>query len=217
MGDIVSQVRPFTLQIIHALLQTYKEEWNNPEKEMPLKTLCSCMFLLVSSLGGMRGFKVMWTDLAALRYDLEYCEDIGNTSAVLWPIVGHFKAHNGLLGCYMILIAGKMNSGIKFFEWNQRFVGRLASMGWVDGWAFQRPDGTRAKAAEYMDDIYRRLEDVQASTSLIDPLCDVCGDFGAKLSGRRFFTTHATMRGINHTSLNYSAGGRWTEQKASAL
>jgi hypothetical protein len=184
MGDIVSQDRAYTFQIIHALLQTYEEEWNNPEKEMPLKKLCSCMFLLVSSLGGMRGFEVMWTDLAALRYDLEYCEDIGNTSAVSWPIMGHFKAHNGLLCCYMIPIAGKTNLGIKFFEWTQRFVGQLASMGRVDGWAFQRPDGTRVKAAEYMDDIYRHLEDVQAATSLIDPLCDVCADFGAQRSGR---------------------------------
>jgi hypothetical protein len=116
MGDIVSQDRAYTLQIIHALLQMYEDEWNNPEKEMPLKTLCSCMFLLVSSLGGMRGFEVMWTDLAALRYDLEYCKDIGDTSAVSWPVVGRFKAHNGVLGCYMITIAGKTNSGVKFLN-----------------------------------------------------------------------------------------------------
>lgn len=212
MGDIVSQDRAYTLQIIHALLQMYEAEWNDPEKEMPLKTLCSCMFLLVSSLGGMRGFEVMWTDLAALRYDLEYCEDIGDTSAVSWPIVGRFKAHNGLLGCYMIPIAGTTNSGIKFFEWTQRFVGRLASMGRIDGWAFQRPDGTRAKAAEYMDDIYRRLESIQASTSLIDPLCEVRTDFGAQRSGRRFFTTHATMRGIKPHIIELQC--RWQTDRA---
>ena len=32
---------------------------------MSLAHICSCMFLLVSCLGGMRGFEVMWTDLAA--------------------------------------------------------------------------------------------------------------------------------------------------------
>jgi hypothetical protein len=127
------------------------------------------MFLLVASLGGMRGFEVMWTDLAALRYDLDYCKDSGDLSAVSWPIVGRFKSHNGILGCYMIPIAGKTKSGINFFRWMQRFVGRLAQLGRTDGWAFQRSDGTRAKAAEYMEDIYQRLEHIQDSTSMIDP------------------------------------------------
>jgi hypothetical protein len=212
MGDIVSQDRAYTLEIIHELLKSYEEEWANPDKEMPLKTLCSCMFLLVSSLGGMRGFEVMWTDLAALIYDLEYCEDCGDMSVVSWPIVGRFKSHNGLLGCYMIPIAGKTKSGINFFRWTQRFVGRLVSMGRRDGWAFQRADGTRAKAMEYMEDIYQRLENVQASTSLIDPQTDVRTEFGAQRSGRRFLTTHATNKGVKPHIIELQC--RWQTDRA---
>jgi hypothetical protein len=129
MGDIVTQDRAYTLEIIHELLKSYEEEWADPKKEMPLKTLCSCMFLLVSLLGRIRGFEVMWTDLAALIYDLEYGEDCGDMSAVSWPIVGRFKSHQGLLGCYMIPIASKTKSGINFFRWTQRFVGRLIATG----------------------------------------------------------------------------------------
>jgi hypothetical protein len=70
-----------------------------------------------------------------------------------WPIVGRFKAHDGQLGCYMIPIAGTTNSGIRFFEWTQRFVCHLAMDGHCEGWAFKHKDGTRAKTAQYMEDI----------------------------------------------------------------
>ena len=212
MGDIVTQDRAYTLEILHELLKSYETEWQNPETEMPLKTLCSCMFLLVSSLGGMRGFEVMWTDLAALRYDLDYCEDSGDMSAVSWPIVGRFKSHNGILGCYMIPIAGVTNSGIRFFRWTQRFVGRLAQLGRTDGWAFQRSDGTRAKAAEYTEDIYQRLEHIQETTSLIDPDTDVRAEYGAQRSGRRFLTTHATNKGVKPHIIELQC--RWQTDRA---
>ena len=42
---------------------------------MSVRSVCAAMFLLVSCLGGMRGYEVVWTDLGALRYDLQYCED----------------------------------------------------------------------------------------------------------------------------------------------
>ena len=38
----------------------------------------SVMFLLVSTLGGMRGYGVVWTDLAALRYDVRYAKQQGD-------------------------------------------------------------------------------------------------------------------------------------------
>ena len=196
MGDVVTQDRAYTIEVLHKLLESYEAEWVEAGYQMPLKTLASCMFLLTSSLGGMRGFEVMWTDLAALRYDLTYCEEIEDYTAVSWPIIGRFKGHDGRLGCYMIPIAGTTNSGIKFFEWTQRFVGRLAMDGHCDGWAFKRGDDTRAKASDYMEDIYQRLEVIQATSGLIDPDCDVRADYGAQRSGRRFLTTHATIQGV---------------------
>jgi hypothetical protein len=61
--------------VLHMLLESYEHEWMCDGYNMSMAHMCSCMFLLVSCLGGMRGFEVMWTDLAALRYDLFYCED----------------------------------------------------------------------------------------------------------------------------------------------
>ena len=212
MGDVVSQDRAYTIEVLHKLLEMYESEWQTPNYRMPTKVLASCMFLLVSSLGGMRGFEVMWTDLAALRYDLEYCEQCEDFSAVSWPIVGRFKAHDGRLGCYMIPIAGTTQSGIQFYTWTQRFVGRLALEGHCDGWAFKRVDGTRAKASDYMDDIFGRLEQLQATTTLIDNDCDVRNDYGAQRSGRRFFTTHATLQGVQPHVIELQC--RWQTDRA---
>ncbi len=61
-------------------------------------------------------------DLAALRYDIAYCEATENDSAVSWPVVGRFKAQHGILDCYMFPIAGVTHWGIQFFTWTQRFV-----------------------------------------------------------------------------------------------
>ncbi len=122
MGDVVSQDRAYTIEVLLALLEMYEDEWQTFYLRMPLISICACMFLLVSSLGCMRGFEVVWTDLAALQYDLAYCEAAEDETAVSWPIVGRFKARRGVLDCYMIPIAGTTFSGIRFFNWTQRFV-----------------------------------------------------------------------------------------------
>jgi hypothetical protein len=93
MGDIVSQDKAYTIKVLHKLLSENKQEWMAHDLNMEMEAIRACMFLLVSSLGGMRGFKVMWTDLAALRYDL-HCSVL--------PILGHFKGQDGKLQCYMI-------------------------------------------------------------------------------------------------------------------
>ena len=175
--------------MLHKLLESYEQEWQRDGYNMSIEHMCSFMFLLVSCLGGKRGFKVMWTDLAALRYDLLYCKDRGDFSAIFWPVVGRFKAHDGQLGCYLIPIAGTTNSDITFFEWTQRFVCPLAMDEKCDGWAFKNGDDTHAKAAHYMEDIYQQLETIQVETSLIDRDCNIRAEYGAQQSGRRFLTT----------------------------
>ena len=143
---------------------------------------------------------------------MEYCESIEDYSAVAWPIVGRFKAHHGNLGCYMIPIAGTTNSGIKFFDWTQRFINRLGSLGQVDGWAFQRSDGSRAKASDFRDNIFSRLEAIQATTTLIDPEVNVWEDYGVQRSGCRFFATHCLNMGVKPYLIELQA--RWQTDRA---
>jgi len=144
----------------------------------------------------MRGFEVVWTDLGALRYDLQFSKSRNDKRGVSWPIVNRFKARHGVLDCYIIPIAGKTRSGIQFFTWTQRFVKRLELEGMTDGWAFRRPYRDRAKAGDYRNNIFTKLEKIQATTNLIDPECNVWDDYGVQRSGRRFFTTMCTIRGI---------------------
>ena len=96
----------------------------------------------------------------------------------------------------MIPIAGTTNSGIQFFKWTQRFLNRLALDGREDNWAFQRPDGGRAKASDFRHNIFTKLEIIQATTTLIDPDCDIWDEFGIQRSGRCFFTIHCTNMGV---------------------
>ena len=59
--------------------------------------------------------------------------------------------------------------GIPFFRWPQRFVCKLTSLWREDDWAFRRPDGTRALALLYRDDVFRKLRVIQATTLMIEP------------------------------------------------
>ena len=165
-----------------------------------------------SCLGGMRGYEVVWTDLGALRYDLQYCEDLGDQSAVSWPVVGRFKARGGIADCYMVPIAGETRSGIRFFEWSRRFVVRQARDGQVKGWAFRRADGTRALAADYRNNIFTKLEKIQQETTLIDPDCNIWDDYGVQRLGRRFFTTECLIQGVNKHEIELQC--RWSADRA---
>ena len=215
MGDVVTQDRAYTIEVLRKLLEMYEQEWEESGFEMGLHSLCACMVLLLTCLGGMRGFEAVWTDLAALCYEVEYCERADDESGVAWPIVGRFKSHHGRVGCYMIPIAGTTDSGIKFFRWTQRFVVRLAMEGREDGWAFQRADGTRAKAGDYWANIAAKLELIQATTSLIDRKCDVWEDYGIQRSGRRCFTTHCGNMGVSPHLVELQA--RWQTDRAAGV
>ena len=212
MGDVVSQDRAYTIEVLLALLEMYEDEWQTFYLRMPLISICACMFLLVSSLGGMRGFEVVWTDLAALR---AYCEAAEDETAVLWPIVGRFKARHGVLDCYMIPIAGTTFSGIRFFNWTQRFVCRLALDGFEEGWAFRRADGSRAKASDYQENIFCKLEIIQATTTLIDPGCSIWDEYGIQRSGRRFFTTRCTNMKVDKHDIELQC--RWSTDRVNGV
>jgi hypothetical protein len=66
MGDVVTQDQVYTIEVLLALVEMYEQEWQTYYLQMPLLSICACMFLLVSSLGGMRSFEAVWTNLAAL-------------------------------------------------------------------------------------------------------------------------------------------------------
>ena len=213
MGNEVRQDRAYTLVLLHKLLEMYEQDWEDNKFAIDLHTLSAAMFLVITCCGGMRGYEAVWTDLSALRYDVAYCESLEDYSAVSWPLVGRFKARNGVADCYMIPIAGKTNSGIEVFVWTQRFIGRLAMDGITQGWAFRKPvTGKRALAADYRDDIFTKLEYIQSTTNLIDPDCSVWDDYGVQRSGRRCFTSECQNQGVDPHDIELQC--RWSTDRA---
>lgn len=211
MGDEVRQDRAYALAELLELLRMYEEEWKELKFEMPIDHLSACMFLLVSCLGGMRGYEVVWTDLTALRRDVILCEESEDCEAVCWPLVGRFKLEDGKVGIHIIPIAGTTRSGIPFFVWTQRFVGALQRKGITEGWAFQRRDGSRALASDYRTNIFGKLEMIQQNTNLIEKDVDVWEEYGVQRSGRRFFVTECQVRKIPQSVIE--AQCRWRTER----
>ena len=105
--------------------------------------------------------------------------------------------------------------GIQFFTWTQRFLRRLGQEGYEDGWAFRRPDGSRAKASGYQDNIFQKLEIIQATTSLIDPGCSIWDEYSVKQSGRRFFTTRCSNMKVDKQEIEIQC--RWSTDRANRV
>ncbi len=116
MVDVVLQDRAYTIQVVLKLLEMCEREFQDNHRKLTDDAKNSCIFLLLTCLGGMRGFEAVWTDLSMLRYDVHYCETIDDYSAISWTIIGRFKCHNKIEGCYLFLIAWRTKSGIKLFR-----------------------------------------------------------------------------------------------------
>ena len=91
MGDVVQPDRAYTISVLLKLVEMYEEEYSDLRENMPLESLQSCMFLSLTCLGGMRGYEAIWTDLAALRYDVEYCESMLTSLRLLGQLLGGSK------------------------------------------------------------------------------------------------------------------------------
>ena len=213
MGDVTRQDKAYTPGVLRALLGMCERDWEASGGKLALKEISAVQFLLVTCLGGMRGYEAVWTDLSGLRYDISYMEDTDDEEGVGWPIVGRFKAEGGAAGNHIVPIAGTTKSGIKFFRWTQRFVRRLEEEGFIDGWAFRREDGSRAKASDYRSSIFERLEEIQnTNPELIDPAVNVTEDYGVQRSGRRFFDTECQNQRVSSDDIK--AQCRWAAERA---
>ena len=213
-GIMSRQDRAYSLELVHELLDRFESEWERQQEaeEIDLHWLSAVVFLLASCLGGMRGYEVVWADLAGLIHDISRSEQEEDYSAVGWPIVGRFKMEGGGIGGHVIPIAGTTKSGIEFFKWAQRFCFVLADNGRSQGWAFARPNGSRAKAADYKAVIFSELERIQDERpDLIDPAVNVWEDYGIQRSGRRFFDTACRLRGVSKQDIE--AQCRWMRDR----
>ena len=112
----------------------------------------------------------------------------------------------------MIPIAGTTRSGIRLFEWTKTFVLRLSQDGLDRGWLFRKPDGTRALAKEYCDNMFSKLVTLQKTTELFDPDCKVWQDFGVQRSGQRWFTMECTRQGVDKDLVELQC--RWYRDRA---
>ena len=197
-GVMTRQDRAHTLPIVHGVMRLFKDKWEEFDGEPTcLEWILVVMFFLASCLGGMRGFKVVWMDLAVLLHEIGRLEDEDDQIGVGWPIVGHFKNEGGGVGGHVIPIAGTTDSGLEFFKWTQRFVYCQTKAGRSEGWAFVANDGKRAKASLYQSEIFVKLIDIQERRpDLIDPILDVYEDYGIQRSGRRSFDTECRLRGV---------------------
>ena len=87
--------------------------------------------------------------------------------------------------------------------------------GYTDEWAFKRANGDRAKASDYRNNIFSKLEEIQTTTNLIDEGCNMYEEYEFRLSGRRCFTTTCTIRGIPKHLVELQC--RWSTDRANVV
>lgn len=213
LGDVVTQDRAYSIEIVLQVIQMYEDHFQQEGYTIPIRVMEAAMFFMISCFGGFRGFETVWTDLGALRYDVRQCEEVEDFEAVSWPVTGRFKNEHGAWGHYFIPIAGVTGSGVRIFEWTQHFIRRLEIAHRTEGWAFRDENGVhRAKAMDYADDIFSKLQWLQDNTSLIDSKCNVREDYGMQRSGRRFFDTQCLNMKVSKIDIEFQC--RWQTDRS---
>ena len=91
MGDVVNQDRAYTIEVVLAVIERYDTEFQEFGYGIPLDKMEAAMFFIATCYGGFRGFEMVWTDLGALHFNVEYCEETKDFRAVSWPVNGRFK------------------------------------------------------------------------------------------------------------------------------
>ena len=76
MGDVVEQDRAYTIEVVLAMIEEYEDEFQVAGYGIPLASMEAAMFFIATCFGGFRGFETGWTDLGALRFDVEYCKEV---------------------------------------------------------------------------------------------------------------------------------------------
>ena len=85
MGDIVTQDRAYSIEVVLAMIEMFEEQFQEQGYSIPVRDMEAIMFFIASCFGGFRGYETVWTDLAALRYDVAYSEDLPDPD-VAWPV-----------------------------------------------------------------------------------------------------------------------------------
>eukprot|EP00978_Attheya_sp_CCMP212_P035409 scaffold154039_cov29-Attheya_sp.AAC.1 len=92
MADVTKQDRALSVPIMHCLMNMYEKEWQEKGEAMELESIGAALFCTVTFCSGMRGYETIWTDLAALRAEVEHIDLTRDYRGVGWPVVGKFKA-----------------------------------------------------------------------------------------------------------------------------
>ena len=112
----------------------------------------------------------------------------------------------------MIPIGGTRNSGINFLTWTQRFANKVSKDRRVEGCDVLRSDGTRARTSDYRRNTSSKHEDIQATTNLIDPDCDIWEEYGVHRLRQRLFTTQTIKMGVKPLLIELQP--RWSTDRA---
>jgi hypothetical protein len=214
MADVTKQDRALSVPIMHCLMNMYEMEWREKGEAMELDSMAAALFCTVTFCSGMRGYETMWTDLAALRAEIEHIDLTRDYRGVGWPVVGKFKAEGGGTGRHVIPIAATTSSGLPNLRWARRMVEKMESLGKTTGYLFvNEKTGRRAECSLYKPDVFEKLEEIQRlHPELIEPGCEVNEEFGMQRSFRRGFDSECRNRGISDSDINSMC--RWQVEKA---
>ena len=70
IGDVVGQDKVYTIDVLLLLLSFYEEELCDLGLALPIESLCSCVFLLLTCPGYMQGYEVVLRNFSAIQQDV---------------------------------------------------------------------------------------------------------------------------------------------------
>ena len=214
MGDTVSPDLGISIGVLLALLDLLEDEWNETDaleeqtEVVELAFMCVVAFMLA-----LRGNEIMIVHLGGIIQYLDESTQDPTIPHVLITLKGRLKGD--MIDRYHgVPMAVTSASGIQGELWTRRFVETRARQGITSGFAFRRPDGSRARATDYEPGLHSRLVQLVPTVGHLLPQIE---DIEEKIRFRRSFRRGSnTQAQINNVPTNViNAVARWSDKERS--
>ncbi len=214
VGEIVKQDEPISIEVVHAVDKILEQKWRAEKAGrrrlgVLLDISRMVMWFVVGFCTGLRGEEMLLIKFWGTYDSLEKLDSPPQNLPPFFCVIvtGPTKGQRLSGAKFGIPCIGKtQGTQLRPGKWAKRHLHHLKSMGQDSGYVFKKAAKT-TKLLEFEDEFLSLLEEVQSSTTCINPGMDVRDCFGIYRSLRRGVTAHARNMGVSPDLV--SAINRW--------
>jgi hypothetical protein len=183
VGQRVKRDQALAVEVVVELQRLAEEDWaagalDDDERKKYATAQWACFFLY-AFCHSVRGWEVVQATLERLRSQFvgeAQALELGVEPHIGLPLYGRFKSCGNSNAFLLCMIAAETDSGLAPGKWTKRLLDLFDARGPQSNWVFQHPDGSKMKMADFNDQFYDAMSEIQARRPDLIPPDEVIAD-----------------------------------------